>query len=146
MSGPSDDGVQGRPDLFRVVLPVADIDVAVRFYARLLGTAGERVSAGRHYFRCGAVILACVDPPRDGHGEYARPNEGHVFLAVADLDRWFERAREAGCSWLDDAPRLRSWGERSFYARDPSGNPLCFVDRETTYLGPGGGPQRGARP
>ena len=27
----------------------------------------------------------------------------------------------------------RPWGERSFYAEDPWGNPLCFVEAGTTY-------------
>jgi hypothetical protein len=27
------------------------------------------------------------------------------------------------------------WGERSFYAEDPWGNPLCFVEEGTFYRG-----------
>jgi hypothetical protein len=30
----------------------------------------------------------------------------------------------------------RPWGERSFYLRDPFGNPLCFVDAATLFTGP----------
>jgi hypothetical protein len=30
---------------------------------------------------------------------------------------------------------VRPWGERSFYAEDPWGNPLCFVQTGTTYPG-----------
>lgn len=30
---------------------------------------------------------------------------------------------------------VRPWGERSFYAEDPWGNPLCFVQTVTTYPG-----------
>ena len=51
--------------LFRVIQPVDDIELAARFYAQLLGFAGERVSPGRHYFDCGGTILACYDPVRD---------------------------------------------------------------------------------
>jgi hypothetical protein len=29
----------------------------------------------------------------------------------------------------------RPWGERSFYVHDPFGNPLCFVDSSTIFLG-----------
>ncbi len=36
--------------LFRVILPVADIEAAAAFYATLLDDAGMRVSPGRHYF------------------------------------------------------------------------------------------------
>jgi hypothetical protein len=27
----------------------------------------------------------------------------------------------------------RPWGQRSFYMRDPFGNPLCFVDETTIF-------------
>jgi len=27
------------------------------------------------------------------------------------------------------------WGEVSFYAHDPLGNPLCFVDEKTLFTG-----------
>jgi hypothetical protein len=29
----------------------------------------------------------------------------------------------------------RPWGERSFYAYDPGGNGLCFVDAKTLFTG-----------
>jgi hypothetical protein len=55
-----------RPHLYRVIFPVADIEVAAKFYGRVFEMAGERVSPGRHYFNCGGVILACYDPAADG--------------------------------------------------------------------------------
>jgi uncharacterized glyoxalase superfamily protein PhnB len=58
-----------------------------------------------------------------------------LYFAVGDLDACFVRARAAGCAWLEAAPTLRAWGERSFYARDPSGNPICFVDTATCFTG-----------
>src|SRR5215510_420075 len=40
---------------------------------------------------------------------------------------------------VHDAPAgsivVRPWGERSFYAEDPWGNPLCFVEEGTVYTG-----------
>ena len=30
---------------------------------------------------------------------------------------------------------VRPWGERSFYAFDPFGNGLCFVDETTVFTG-----------
>jgi hypothetical protein len=30
---------------------------------------------------------------------------------------------------------VRPWGERSFYADDAWGNPLCFVENGTVYPG-----------
>ena len=42
--------LKGMPalQLFRVILPVADLDAAVAFYAHVLATPGARVSPGRH--------------------------------------------------------------------------------------------------
>jgi hypothetical protein len=30
---------------------------------------------------------------------------------------------------------VRPWGEKSFYAEDPWGNGLCFVDEKTLFTG-----------
>lgn len=121
--------------LFRVILPVNDVEKAARFYAQVLDLAGERVSAGRHYFGCGGTILACFDPRADGDSWDAQPNPDNVYFAVSDLEATFERARRAGCSRLDDKIKLQPWGERSFYAADPFGNKICFVDAETVFTG-----------
>lgn len=122
--------------LFRVVAPVSDIDRGVAFYGRVLDRAGEEVGPGRFYFRCGPTILVCLDPDVEGHEDMPRgPNRGHLYFEVDDLDGCFERASAAGCLWLEPAPRDRAWGERSFYARDPFDNPLCFVAATTRYTG-----------
>lgn len=121
------------PRVFRVIVPVSDIDRAATFYAHLLDTPGERVSDNRHYFDCGGVVLACVDP-RGTRGEF-RPNPDHVYLAVADLEASYARARSAGCNWLEEGIATRDWGERSFYLRDPFDNPLCVVDEQTLFVG-----------
>ncbi len=121
--------------LFRVILPVANIDAAAHFYGQLFNLPGERVSPGRHYFECGGTILACFDPRADGDSFDAKPNPGHVYFAMTDLDATLERARCAGCGSLDEAIRVRPWGERSFYATDPFGNKICFVDAKTTFRG-----------
>src|SRR5687768_6903475 len=113
--------------LFRVILPVEDIERATRFYSEVLGIPGERVSAGRHYFDCGGTILACYDPQADGDGFDATLNPDHVYFAVDDVEATHERASRAGCLKLDKTIQTRPWGERSFYASDPFGNPLCFV-------------------
>ena len=123
------------PRLFRTILPVSDIERASGFYARLLGLAGRRVSPGRHYFDVG-VLLALVDPRADGDGYDARPNLEHTYFAVGELEAFHRRASELQA--LDPAMgaiETRPWGERSFYARDPFGNPLCFVDGATLFLG-----------
>ncbi|GIU84787.1 MAG: hypothetical protein KatS3mg008_1562 [Acidimicrobiales bacterium] len=133
-------GVPLAPHLCRVAVPVSDIERASEFYSRLLSTQGQRVSPGRHYFSCGGVVFACVDLRREGDdGHVHRPNAEHVTFAVPDVRRVFQIASEAGCSWIEDQVRRRPWGELSFYARDPFGNPICFVE-ESTALGAGARP------
>jgi catechol 2,3-dioxygenase-like lactoylglutathione lyase family enzyme len=54
--------------LYRVLVPVTDIERAQAFYSSVLGASGRRVSPGRHYFDCEGTILACFDPSADGDG------------------------------------------------------------------------------
>ena len=123
------------PRLYRVILPVSDIDRAERFYAGLLEMPGKRVSPGRHYFDCGGTILACFDPRADGDAFDATPNPQYVYLSVPDLDTVFARAQSLGCPELEEAIATRPWGERCFYAKDPFGNPICIVDEKTVFTG-----------
>jgi catechol 2,3-dioxygenase-like lactoylglutathione lyase family enzyme len=124
------------PRLFRVILPVADVAKAEAFYTKLLGVTGRRVAPQRHYFDAGEVILALVDPRGEEGVTEVRPNQEYVYFAVSDLERLHARAAELGA--LD--PEMgsiarRPWGERSFYAHDASGNPICFVDETTLFTG-----------
>jgi catechol 2,3-dioxygenase-like lactoylglutathione lyase family enzyme len=120
---------------------VGDIERAAAFYTALLGLEGARVSGGRHYFRCGGVILAVFDPRADGDTFDLRPNPDHIYFAVADLEAAHARAQALGClsKEIGDGHlpmgeiHRRPWGERSFYLRDPWGNPLCFVDEKTLF-------------
>jgi catechol 2,3-dioxygenase-like lactoylglutathione lyase family enzyme len=123
------------PRLYRVIIPVSDIERAQEFYTALLSIEGERVSPGRHYFNCGGTIAACFDPRADTDNFDARPNPDHIYFAVDDLDAVFARAKMLGCRQLEDAIKTRPWGERSFYARDPFDNPICFVDSATIFTG-----------
>jgi len=36
---------------------------------------------------------------------------------------------------MDDSIEAMPWGERLFYATDPWGNPICFVDSVTVFTG-----------
>lgn len=133
-----------NPGIFRLIMPVSDLDRAVRFYSEVLGIAGMRVSDGRHYFDCGGVILACFDPQADGDGYAPTPNPEHVYIAVDDIASVYRTCQRVGIQFAEGdihgepAGQIatRPWGERSFYVQDPFGNKLCFVDRKTTYRGP----------
>ena len=130
--------------LYRIIMPVADLDPAQRFYATLLDQEGVRVSPGRHYFACGDVTLALYSPAGDGDDRQPHPNFDHVYFAVDDLPRVFQRAERVGglSPEIGDGGlpmgqiAVRPWGDRSFYLRDPFGNPLCFVDAATLFTGP----------
>lgn len=121
-------------DLFRVILPVAGIEAAAAFYAKVLALPGTRVSEGRHYFDCGGTILACYDAVADGDPAPVPPNPQYVYFAVDDVESTRRRVAEAGGRDVT-AIETRPWGERSFYAHDPFGNPICFVDTRTRFTG-----------
>jgi hypothetical protein len=70
------------------------------------------------------------------------PQFFRLNVEVGDLEAAFDRAKGLSCLSRDevhDAPGggivVRPWGERSFYAEDPWGNPLCFVEEGTVYTG-----------
>ncbi len=129
--------------LFRVILPVSDIDRAAKFYEAVLAMKGMRVSPGRHYFDCDGTILACFDPNADGDGYAHRPLPEWLYFAVDDIEATFAACKTAGATLApgevhgDPAGAIakRPWGERSFYIEDPFGNKLCFVDRATLFVG-----------
>lgn len=129
--------------LFRIILPVSDINVAGAFYEKVLGIPGQRVSDGRHYFNCGGVILACFDPRADGDGYDVKPMPEWLYFSVDDIEAVYSACQAAGATLApgdvhgDPAGKIakRPWGERSFYVHDPFGNKLCFVDSGTVFTG-----------
>ena len=124
--------------LYRVILPVTDIDAAARFYGAILEEPGERVSGGRHYFRGeGGAILACYSPTADGDavGDGWRfHSHQYIYLSVEDLEAAHARVVAAGGK---DVTKIRSmpWGETMFYALDPFDNPISFVKTGTEFTG-----------
>jgi catechol 2,3-dioxygenase-like lactoylglutathione lyase family enzyme len=129
--------------LYRVIVPVGDIESAAMFYGTLFGQPGARVSPGRHYFVCGDVTLALYSPRADGDERDPRPNFDHLYFAVDVLEELHRRAGQLGALSTEVGDghlsmgeiATRPWGERSFYLRDPFGNPLCFVDSLTLFTG-----------
>ncbi|MFN2514096.1 MAG: VOC family protein, partial [Pyrinomonadaceae bacterium] len=89
---------------------------------------------------CGPVILALVDVVAGG--EEAKPLPDKIYFAVTDLEQFHARATATNCLSTEDVHGdsageivVRPWGERSFYAHDPWGNGLCFVDEKTLFTG-----------
>ena len=125
--------------LYRVILPVGEIDQAARFYAEVLGEPGKRVSRGRHYFDTGGggAILACYDPSADGdelgEGWHHHPSQ-YVYFAVDDLEETRRKCKAAGARDIT-AIGAMPWGETMFYALDPFGNPISFVKSGTEFRG-----------
>ena len=125
------------PRLYRVIVPVSDIEAAVRFYSRIFETKGERVSPGRHYFDCGGVVLACYDPAADtddvGDGWLFHDNQ-YIYFSVSDLEGMRNRIHAAGGHNLTEIEAM-PWGETLFYAVDPFGSRLSFVRDDTVFTG-----------
>ena len=128
------------PSLFRILLQVSDLSKAVPFYVELLNMRGRAIRGSRHYFDCGDVILAIMDPTPGGQS--AKPIPDFVYLAVSNLEEYHGRATGLQCLSTDlvhgePAGQIckRPWGERSFYVHDPFDNGLCFVDVKTVFSG-----------
>jgi len=127
------------PQFFRVNVEVSDLDSAISFYTNLLGIEGRRQPGHRCYFECGPVTLQVLDVSSNGQ---PHPAARALYFTVENLEAMFDRAKALSCLSRDDvheAPAggivVRPWGERSFYAEDPWGNPLCFVEEGTVYTG-----------
>jgi hypothetical protein len=129
---------KNTPKIFRVMIEVSNLDEAASLYAELLDTPGKRHPGGRHYFDCGGVILAVLDPTRGGMKPTPMPKS--LSFAVDDIEAVHGRAKKLAvlapfavhgqpASEVTDRP----WGERSFYATDKWGNELCFVKEGTLY-------------
>jgi predicted enzyme related to lactoylglutathione lyase len=132
--------MSASPTLFRVTVEVAGLERAAAFYTSLFGVAGRDVRGGRYYLECGQVVLALVGVASAGQAPRSGP--GDLYFAVDDLDAFHERARELSCLSVQEVHgkpageiATRPWGERSFYAEDPFGNGLCFVDATTIFTG-----------
>src|SRR5262249_21070889 len=114
------EGRQVSASLYRVIMPVTDIDDAAHFYEAVLGEPGQRVSKGRHYFGAGRLgaILACYDPVADGDklGDGWRVHTHQYFyFAVDDLERTRAAAERAGAKDVEAIAKM-PWGETLFYA------------------------------
>ncbi|MCB0283430.1 MAG: VOC family protein [Calditrichaeota bacterium] len=124
--------------LVKIVVPVSDIEQAAKFYFNIFGIKGSRVSAGQHFFNLDDCILECYDPLADGdslgQGWMHHENQ-YICFAVKNLDATFIRVKNISDAELESEIHQKEWGERLFYARDPFGNPICFIDEKTVFYG-----------
>jgi len=124
--------------LYRVILPVLEIKLAVDFYRYLFKSEGTRVSEGRHYFNLGGTILVIYDPKADGDDDmpHWKPHfNQYIYVSVANLEGIFHIIqRQQTITGLTEI-EVMPWGERLFYFNDPWGNPMCFVDEATVFKG-----------
>jgi predicted enzyme related to lactoylglutathione lyase len=121
--------------VFRIAVPASDILRSRRFYEHVLGVDADDTVPSRIYFHCGEVIVAVIDWKVEPLGPF-RPSPDHLYFSTDDLDAAHDRAGAAGAGRLTPI-ETRPWGEQSFYCLDPDGNPLCFVDESTLFLGRG---------
>jgi catechol 2,3-dioxygenase-like lactoylglutathione lyase family enzyme len=125
-------------NLYRVILPVTDIKKAVAFYADVLGQIGQRVSPGRHYFQLGGTVLAIYDPIADGDDikkKWAFHENQYLYISTGNLEHVHQKMLRSTAMRVDNGIETMPWGERLFYANDPFGNPICFVDEKTVFKG-----------
>ncbi|MES1199089.1 MAG: VOC family protein [Pseudomonadota bacterium] len=124
------------PHLFRINIEVGDLNAAHKFYETLFDAPGRLQVGSRCYFNAGGVTLQVVAVPAPHTAAKA------LYFTVRDLDALHARAAALGALSKENVHgqiggdiNVRPWGERSFYAEDPSGNPLCFVEAGTVYAG-----------
>src|SRR5262249_54509700 len=127
------------PQFFRLNIEVGNLQQAADFYGALLGQQGRMQAGSRVYFRAGPVTLQVVDvsamhPPH--------PAAKALYFTVNDLEAVHQRAASLNALSKEKvhgqdggAINVWPWGEPSFYAQDPWGNPLCFVEAGTVYAG-----------
>ena len=125
------------PSFFRLTVEVGNLDQAAEFYNKLFDTKGLRSPGERVYIQAGPVALQVVDVSASSAPHAAAKS---LYFTVKDLDAVHYRATMLGAlseELVHGSPggqiARRPWGERSFYAEDPWGNPLCFVEAGTTF-------------
>lgn len=119
-----------KPKLYRIALPVSDIEAAAKFYSQVLDNPGKRISPDRHYFDLGGFMLACYMPAAGA--KWTFDQNQYVYFAVPDLDVIRARIEKAGGRTLTEIAKM-PWGETMFFAVDPSGCRLGFAKNDKLF-------------
>lgn len=108
-----------RLELDHVHIKFTNRNQTLDFYEALgFKVQRERVGNGEYVFI--ALNRGQIAPTDSSSGE-----EISIGVLVDDLDRVYHLARDHGVEIVDDI-KERSWGPRTFYARDPSGYLIEF--------------------
>lgn len=128
--------MSGLPQLFRLNLEVGDLETARQFYGTLLGAVPRGQAGNRFYIDAGPVALQVVgvsSPHTAAKALYFNTADLEAVHARASVLGGLSHERVHGLEGGENS--VKPWGERSFYANDPWGNPLCFVETGTEYAG-----------
>lgn len=118
--------------VYETILYASNLDAAEAFYAGALGLQPlPRLGDRGVVFRVtGESVLILFDPsktrvPHEQVPSHGADGQGHVALAVPDLEAWRARLAERGVP----IEREVQWslGGRSLYVRDPAGNSVELV-------------------
>jgi uncharacterized glyoxalase superfamily protein PhnB len=111
-------------------LTYRDVEAAIAFLERALGLAPEDIIRDEQgmvrsaILRCGSgSVLVQPDLPDELHGSHL--GHGWVYVATADPDAHFERARAAGAEVVGE-PHDAEETMRGYSARDLEGNLWSF--------------------
>ncbi len=113
--------------LDHLVLTVADIDITVAFYARVLGMQRENFGAGRVALRFGEQKINLHRVGRELEPKAARPTPGSgdlCFIVDGPFEAALDHVRAQGVEILE-GPVVRTGATgpiTSFYFRDPDEN------------------------
>ncbi len=113
--------------LDHLVLTVADIDITVAFYARVLGMQRENFGAGRVALRFGEQKINQHRVGREFEPKAARPTPGSgdlCFIVDGPFEAALDHVRAQGVEILE-GPVVRTGATgpiTSFYFRDPDEN------------------------
>ena len=131
--------------VIETTLSCTDLDVAERFYTKVLGFNVFAKEEGRHlFFRCGDAMLLLFNPEHTSRkvtkvdGALIPPHgttgAGHVAFRAGEteIDLWKRRLADHGVE-IESEVRWPEGG-RSIYFRDPAGNCLEFITPVTWGL------------
>jgi catechol 2,3-dioxygenase-like lactoylglutathione lyase family enzyme len=128
-------------EIVELVLEVADLAAAERFYVEVLGLpVAERWPPPRPavWLRAGSARIGLWPPETGGaRGLFGSRGGAHVHFALGvdpvDLDRRLARLRAMGVAV--EGPVRFSGGDRSIYVRDPDGHLVEFWDTGDPFPG-----------